>query len=113
MASNITSMHSGRVAMARNVSSALTLPFVLFAIPAGLLADRFSRRVLMASAEALRALALLAILVLISLGGMTLPLLALLGFWLGTHGDPRLGAWIVLSTVFLMGTHSAFFVPAK
>jgi len=62
------------------LQTALTLPFVLFAIPAGLLADRVPRRALMAGAEALRAAALLAILALIWLGGLTLPLLALLGF---------------------------------
>src|ERR1700687_491857 len=62
------------------LQTALTLPFVLFAIPAGLLADRISRRWLMAGAEALRAAALLAILLLIWLGLLTLPLLALLGF---------------------------------
>ena len=37
------------------LQTALTLPFVLFAIPAGFLADRMSRRWLMAGAEALRA----------------------------------------------------------
>ena len=62
------------------LQTALTLPFVLFAIPAGLLADRVSRRRLMAGAEALRAAALLAILVLIWFDGLSLPLLALLGF---------------------------------
>jgi predicted MFS family arabinose efflux permease len=62
------------------LQTALTLPFVLFAIPAGLLADRFSRRRLMASAEALRAGALLAILIALWLGVLNLPLLALLGF---------------------------------
>lgn len=62
------------------LQTALTLPFVLFAIPAGLLADRWSRRRLMAGAEALRALALLAILLLFWAGLMTLPLLAALGF---------------------------------
>jgi len=62
------------------LQTALTLPFILFAIPAGLLADRISRRWLMAGAEALRAVALLAILLLIWLGLLTLPLLALLGF---------------------------------
>ena len=41
------------------LQTALTLPFILFAIPAGLLADRISRRWLMAGAEALRAAALL------------------------------------------------------
>ena len=43
------------------LQTALTLPFIV-AIPAGLLADRFSRRFLMAGAEALRAAALVAIL---------------------------------------------------
>jgi MFS family permease len=62
------------------LQTALTLPFVLFAIPAGLLADRISRRALMAGAEALRAMALFAILLLIQLGLLTLPLLALSGF---------------------------------
>src|ERR1700710_2983038 len=62
------------------LQTALTLPFILFAIPAGLLADRISRRWLMAGAEALRAAALAAILLAIWLGWMTLPLLALLGF---------------------------------
>ncbi len=62
------------------LQTALTLPFILFAIPAGLLADRISRRWLMAGAEALRAAALLAILILIALDLLTLPLLALAGF---------------------------------
>src|SRR5258708_31204394 len=62
------------------LQTALTLPFILFAIPAGLLADRISRRWLMASSEALRAAALAGILALIWLGLLTLPLLALLGF---------------------------------
>src|SRR5205823_15133315 len=50
------------------LQTALTLPFVLFAIPAGLLADHLSRRRLMATAEALRAGALLAILLALWLG---------------------------------------------
>jgi predicted MFS family arabinose efflux permease len=62
------------------LQTALTLPFILFAIPAGLLADCISRRRLMAGAEALRAAALLAILLLIALDLLTLPLLALAGF---------------------------------
>jgi MFS family permease len=55
------------------LQTALTLPFILFAIPAGLLADRISRRWLMAGAEALRAAALSGILLLIWLGLLTLP----------------------------------------
>ncbi|OAE97452.1 MFS transporter [Bradyrhizobium centrolobii] len=62
------------------LQTALTLPFVLFAIPAGLLADRISRRSLMAGAEALRAAALAAVVLLLWLGALNLPLLALLGF---------------------------------
>jgi predicted MFS family arabinose efflux permease len=62
------------------LQTALTLPFILFAIPAGLLADRISRRWLMAGSEALRAAALLGILALIGLGQLSLPLLSLLGF---------------------------------
>jgi predicted MFS family arabinose efflux permease len=62
------------------LQTALTLPFILFAIPAGLLADRIARRWLMAGSEALRAIALLAILILIRCHGLSLPLLALFGF---------------------------------
>ncbi|MGJ5134312.1 MFS transporter [Bradyrhizobium sp. SZCCHNRI3052] len=62
------------------LQTALTAPFVLFAIPAGLLADRMSRRLLMALAEMFRALALLAILIAFAAGALTLPLLAALGF---------------------------------
>src|SRR3954469_22874562 len=62
------------------LQTALTLPFILFAIPAGLLADRISRRALMAGSEALRALALATIVLLLTLGALNLPLLALLGF---------------------------------
>src|SRR3989440_8835968 len=62
------------------LQTALTLPFILFAIPAGLLADRTSRRWVMTGSEALRAAALIAILMLIRLDLLTLPLLSLLGF---------------------------------
>jgi predicted MFS family arabinose efflux permease len=62
------------------LQTALTLPFVLFAIPAGLLADRLSRRWLMAGAEALRAVALFGILAAISADQLSMPLLAFLGF---------------------------------
>jgi len=62
------------------LQTALTLPFVLFAIPAGLLSDRVSRHSLMAGAEALRAAALATVVLLIWLDALTLPLLAALGF---------------------------------
>jgi predicted MFS family arabinose efflux permease len=62
------------------LQTAQTLPFVLFAIPAGVLADRTSRRRVMTAAEALRVLSLVAILALAWFGGLTLPILAVLGF---------------------------------
>lgn len=62
------------------LQAAQTLPFLLLAIPAGILADRTSRRRLMAAAETLRMGALLSILVLVHLDMLTLPLLAALGF---------------------------------
>jgi predicted MFS family arabinose efflux permease len=67
------------------LQTAQTLPFVLFAIPAGLLADRTSRRLVMTGAEALRVLSLVGILTLAYVGWLTLPLLAALGF-LGACG---------------------------
>jgi predicted MFS family arabinose efflux permease len=62
------------------LQTALTLPFLLVSIPAGLLADRVSRRLLMTTAEALRALALGIVLVLIVFGALTMARLAVLGF---------------------------------
>jgi predicted MFS family arabinose efflux permease len=62
------------------IQTAQTLPLLLFAIPAGMLADRVSRRSLMACAEALRVVSLVAILALAALRLLTWPLLALLGF---------------------------------
>src|SRR5258705_4497458 len=56
------------------LQTAQTLPFLLFAIPAGVLADRTSRRRVMTRAEALRVLSLVIILALAQLGVLTLPL---------------------------------------
>ena len=62
------------------LQTAATLPFLLLAIPAGVLADRMPRRRLMASAEAVRAFALVATLALACSGRLSLARLALLGF---------------------------------
>ena len=62
------------------LQTAQTLPFLLLSIPAGVLADRLSRRRLMVAAEALRALSLVGILTLVALSGLSVPLLGLLGF---------------------------------
>src|SRR5262249_8607703 len=59
---------------------AQTLPFLLFALPAGVLADRVARRRLMAAAEALRAFSLVTIVTLLVLGWLSWPALAVLGF---------------------------------
>jgi MFS family permease len=74
-------------------------PWALFGTLAGWLADRFSKR---------------NSLIAWKIAEIGITLLALLGFWLGSHNiGGQLGPWLVLSTVFLMGTHSTFFVPAK
>jgi MFS family permease len=72
-------------------------PWALFCTLAGYLADRYSKW---------------NSLVFWKVAEIGITLIALLGFWLGTHGIVA-GPYLVLSTVFLMGTHSAFFVPAK
>jgi MFS family permease len=73
-------------------------PWAIFCTVAGYLADRYSKRFS---------------LILWKVVEIGITLLALAGFWLGRHGHPGPGAYLVLSTVFLMGMHSAFFVPAK
>jgi predicted MFS family arabinose efflux permease len=61
------------------LNTAQTLPFLLLSIPAGVLADRWSRARLMVWAEALRALALLGLCAAVFGAAVSLPLLALLG----------------------------------
>ena len=61
------------------LQTAQTLPFLLLAIPAGLLADRMPRRRLMALAEGVRAASLIAALALAQTGWLTVAWLALLG----------------------------------
>ena len=67
------------------LSTAQTLPFLLLAIPLGLLADRRSRRRLMAAAEALRAASLAGLLIATLTGQLSITMLAVLGF-LGAAG---------------------------
>ena len=62
------------------LNTAQSLPFLLLAIPLGLLADRQSRRRLMVVSEALRALSLAVLLWATASGRLTLALLAVLGF---------------------------------
>ncbi len=72
-------------------------PWALFCTLAGYLADRYSKR---------------DSLVFWKVAEIGITLVALAGFWMGRNGS-AVGPFLVLSTVFLMGMHSAFFVPAK
>ncbi|EFF74769.1 MFS transporter [Achromobacter piechaudii] len=67
------------------LQAAQTLPFLLLSLPAGVLADRMSRKALMTGAECVRAASLLAVLALFWMGALNLPWLAALGF-LGAVG---------------------------
>ena len=67
------------------LQAAQTLPFLLFALPLGLLADNRSRTRLMAGGETIRAVSLAIIMFLVTTGSLTLPALIALGF-LGTIG---------------------------
>ena len=67
------------------LATAQTLPFLLLAIPLGLVADRVSRRTVMVWAELLRSAALLGMLLAVLSGQVSMALLAVLGF-LGAVG---------------------------
>lgn len=74
-------------------------PWAIFVTIAGYYADKYSKRTS---------------LVFWKFAEIGITAIALLGFVLGSELNmPNTGVWIVLSTVFLMGTHSTFFVPAK
>src|SRR5690606_12216785 len=62
------------------LQSAQTLPFLLLSLPAGVLSDRVSRRDLMAVAEGIRAMSLLALAGLLWTEALTLAWLGALGF---------------------------------
>lgn len=62
------------------LQTAQTLPFLLMSIPAGIVADRASRKSLLAGSELLRAMSLAAIVGMLAFDVLTLPLLAVMGF---------------------------------
>ncbi len=78
------------------------LPWAIFCTLAAYLSDKYSKRNMM---------------IIWKLSEIVIALVALFGFWLGTHppfqGAEHYGAWAVLACVFLMGSHSAFYVPNK
>src|SRR5262245_5552468 len=89
------------------VTACFITPFVLFSSYAGALGDRFSKR---------------SVIVFWKVAEVFMMGLALAGMWLphlvaaDSPHLPALATWssvLVISTVFLMGMHSTFFVPAK
>src|SRR6516225_718221 len=94
-------IHQGVLTEAQAISLMPILfyaPWAIFCSLAGYLADRFSKR------QAL---------VIWKVAEIAIALVVLAGFYLGSVYHQPIGAWIVMSTVFLMGTHAAFFAPAK
>ncbi|HVV00352.1 MAG TPA: MFS transporter, partial [Verrucomicrobiae bacterium] len=77
--------------LGERVTALFSLPFILFSMAGGFLADRFSKRSVMLGVK------------VFEIGVM---LLVMAGF--AFHHRP-----ILLAGIFLMGTHSAFFGPAK
>jgi MFS family permease len=74
-------------------------PWAIFCTLAGYYADRYSKTMTLR---------------LWKLSEVVIALILLAGFYLGTNaGMPHVGGWIVMSCVFMMGTHAAFFAPAK
>lgn len=76
---------------AESVGELFSLPFILFSMAGGFLADRFSKRSVMLGVKIFELLIMS---------------LVLAGLW-------TLNKNILLACVFLMGTHSAFFGPSK
>jgi predicted MFS family arabinose efflux permease len=83
------------------LASAQTLPFLLFSIPLGLLADRVSRQKIMVISECVRTLALIGLVACVALNKVSMPLLAILGFIgaIGTVGFSVAAPAIVPSLV--------------
>jgi MFS family permease len=101
------SKHLDDKAVIAVVTACFISPFFFFSALAGMLADKYSKRTT---------------LILWKVAEVGMMSLALIGFLLphlagGDEAASRtLGLWsalLVVSVVFLMGTHSAFFVPAK
>ncbi len=89
------------------VTACFITPFLLFSSYAGPLGDRFSKRSVIVFWKVAEVL-----MMLVALLGLSLP------HWVAPASPhlPTLAIWssaLVISTVFLMGMHSTFFVPAK
>jgi MFS family permease len=74
-------------------------PWAIFCTMAGYYADRYSKTLTLRVWKG---------------SEIVISLMLILGFYFGSNADmPYLGGWIVMASVFLMGTHAAFFAPAK
>ena len=74
-------------------------PWAIFCTLSGYFADRYSKTMTLR---------------IWKISEIVISLILLAGFYLGTNeGMPHIGGWIVMSCVFMMGTHAAFFAPAK
>src|SRR5579859_2245524 len=73
------------------VNALFAVPFILFSMSGGFLADRYSKRTVTIGTKVME------------IGVM---LLALVGLWLGN-------VWIIAAAVFLVSTQAAFFGPSK
>jgi MFS family permease len=73
-------------------------PWAIFCTLSGYLADRFSKTYSLIGWK---------------LSEVVISLILILGFYLGSVQHHPAGPWVVLSCVFMMGTHAAFFAPAK
>lgn len=73
-------------------------PWAIFCTPSAYFADRFSKTFTIIGWK---------------FSEILISLLLILGYTLGTVFDMPIGVWMVVFCVFLMGTHAAFFSPAK
>lgn len=88
------------------VTACFILPFFLFSPIAGLLSDKFSKRSIIVFWKLAEVL-----MMAVAFAGFLLPHLPDIG--LPMQSLAVWSAGLVVAAVFLMGTHSAFFVPAK
>ena len=89
------------------VTACFITPFFLFSPLAGVLADRHSKRAIIVFWK----IAEVGIMAL-AVGAFLLPHASALG-WISPQVLAEVSSVLIVSLVFLMGTHSAFFIPAK
>ena len=81
----------GKNNFGESIGALFALPFILFSMAGGFLADRYSKRTVMLGVKVLE---------------LFIMIVVLTGLW-------TMNKYVLLASVFLMGTHSAFFGPSK